>query len=109
MKVSLAKENEFRTPAPAAGNKQDWEEVINALGKAVQSGNLKPGSPLKIDDVIPEDTPEKNVARALAGAKRSLQKALSAVQGPGGKPLTDYLEVGYIGSRALGIRMRKTA
>lgn len=94
-------ESEFRT-APETKAKTDWADVINAIAK------LGPNSkPLVVSEVVDTDTPEKNVARALAGAKRSLAKALETYKGPGGKPLLDFIEIGYIGTHSLGIRVRK--
>lgn len=100
MKVAVASgDEEFRAPDPVAVA-EDWSPVIDALA------HHKGSRPLIAYDVIPENTPEKNIARALAGKKRSLEKALGKLQGPNGRPLTDFVEVGYNGVRNLALRIR---
>lgn len=100
MKVGVASaDEEFRAPDPLPVS-EDWSPVIDALAKH------KGSRPLIVHEVIPDNTPEKNVARALAGKKRSLEKALSKLQGPNGRPLTDFVEVGYNGTRNLAVRIR---
>jgi hypothetical protein len=104
--VSVAADDaEFSTPPEL--KQQDWTPVIEGLAAALKSKQFHKGSkPLRIDGVVPDGTLEKNMARALSGAKRSLSKALSKIEGPNGKPLSDFLEVGYLGKAALGIRFK---
>jgi hypothetical protein len=95
-------ESEFQLPSASTSSGIDWSDVIDAIGK------LTPQSkPLRIDEVLPSDVPEKNKMRALAGARRSLLKALSKLQVRDGKTAADFVDVGYAKGEALVVRLKK--
>lgn len=101
-------EESFRVPDPKAeGRAVDWSPVLAPL-KGLKAGS-KVTIPLHLEEEL-ADVVTKELPRALAGLRRSLVKYLSKVEIPlpGGQKgvLGDYVEVGYLGSKSLGVRRK---
>ena len=89
----------------APSTQRDWTQVVSDAEALLRTGAART---LRIDPGIPEDVPAANFPRALAGARRSLVKALDhGIEMSDGSKASDNFDIGYLQGRLIGLRLKK--
>ena len=107
VRVSAATEDEemIMPQAQAPSTQRDWAQVIADAETLIRTGAKRT---LRIDPGIAEDVPAANFPRALAGARRSLVKALdNGIEMADGSKASDHFDVGYLQGGLIGLRLKK--
>lgn len=107
VRVSASNDDEdmIMPQAQAPSTQRDWSQVVADAEALIRTGATRT---LRIDPGIPEDVPAANFPRALAGARRSLVKALDhGIEMADGSKASDNFDIGYLQGGLIGLRLKK--